>query len=51
MELIYKELQKDNKKFKLPEDFNELAEYKELIKNYILKNLCDKNQNILLRNS
>lgn len=51
MELIYKELQKDNKKFKLPEDFNELAEYKELIKNYILENLCDKKQNILLRNT
>ena len=33
MELIYKELQKDSKKFRLPEDFNELAEYKELIKN------------------
>ena len=51
MELIYKELQKDSKKFRLPEDFNELAEYKELIKNYILENLCDKKQNILLRNT
>lgn len=51
MELIYKELQKDSKKFKLPEDFNELAEYKELIKNYILENLCDKNQNVLVRNT
>lgn len=50
MELIYKELQKDNKKFKLPEDYNELAEYKNLIKNYILDNLCDKNQNVLKRN-
>lgn len=51
MELIYKELQKDNKKFKLPEDFDELEEYKELIRNYILENLCDKNQNILKRNT
>lgn len=51
MELIYKELQKDNKKFKLPENFDELEEYKELIRNYILENLCDKNQNILKRNT
>ncbi len=50
MELIYKELQKDNKRFKLPEDYNELSEYKELIKKYILDNMCDKNQNILKRN-
>ena len=51
MELIYKELQQDNKKFKLPTDFNELAEYRDIIKKYILDNLCDKKQNILVRNT
>ena len=51
MEKIYLELQKDNKKFKLPDDYEELSQYKNEIKEYILNNLVDKNQNILKRNT
>lgn len=51
MELIYKEFQKENKKYKLPKNFSELSEYKKLVKDYILENLCNKDQNTLKRNT
>ena len=51
MEKIYLEIQKENKKFKMPLDFTELSQYRNEIKEYILNNLVDKNQNILKRNT
>ncbi len=51
MESIYKELQRESKRFKLPQNFSELSEYKKMVKDYILENLVDERTNTLKRNT